>query len=57
MTRTVSCQVCHSVTYINCNSCHVARSETTGNPFFDVEESFFTFLIGAKLTAQRRPAL
>ena len=43
---TVSCQVCHSVSYINCNSCHVQVSETSGNPYFEVEDSFFTFLIG-----------
>ncbi len=46
MTKFLSCQVCHSETYINCNSCHVAVSETSGNPFFTTEESFFTFLIG-----------
>jgi len=42
----MSCQVCHSVSYINCNSCHVAVSEASGNPFFEVAESWFTFLIG-----------
>lgn len=42
----LSCQVCHSTTYINCSSCHVQTSEETGNPFFTTEETWFTFLIG-----------
>ena len=42
----LSCQVCHSEAYINCNSCHVQVSDKTGNPFFTTEESWFTFLIG-----------
>lgn len=43
---TLSCQVCHSTTYVNCNSCHVEVSETSGNPFFTTEDTYFTFLIG-----------
>lgn len=42
----LACQVCHSTTYINCNSCHVEVSETTGNPFFTTDDAYFTFLIG-----------
>lgn len=42
----LSCQVCHSVSYTNCDGCHVAVSETTGNPFFETEGSYQTFLIG-----------
>ncbi len=42
----LSCQVCHSVSYVNCNSCHVAVSETTGNPFFTTSDTWFAFLIG-----------
>lgn len=42
----LSCQACHSTTYINCDSCHVALSESSGNPFFTTEASYFTFLIG-----------
>jgi len=43
---TLSCQVCHSVTYTSCDSCHVAVSETTGNPFFKTAATYMTFLIG-----------
>lgn len=42
----LSCQVCHSETYINCDSCHVAISETSGKPFFTTDDTYFTFLIG-----------
>ncbi len=42
----VSCQVCHSTTYINCDSCHVQVSETSGTPFYTTESAYFTFLIG-----------
>lgn len=43
---TLSCQVCHSVTYTSCDSCHVALSETTGNPFFKTAATYTTFFIG-----------
>lgn len=53
---TVSCQVCHSTTYINCDSCHVAVSESSGNPFFTTEAAYFTFLIGKNpLIGRDRP--
>jgi len=42
----LSCQVCHSVTYTSCDGCHVALSEKTGKPFFETENTYFTFLIG-----------
>lgn len=47
----LSCQVCHSITYTSCDGCHVAISETSGNPFFETEATYATFLIG--LNAQR----
>lgn len=43
---TMSCQVCHSVSYSNCDGCHVSLSETTGKPIFETENSYLTFLIG-----------
>ncbi len=43
---TLSCQVCHSTTYVNCSSCHVQVSDESGNPFFTTEDTWFTFLIG-----------
>ncbi len=43
---TLSCQVCHSVTYTSCDGCHVAISATSGNPFFETEATYSTFLIG-----------
>jgi len=44
--QNLSCQVCHSVTYTSCDGCHVAISETSGNPFFETEATYPTFLIG-----------
>ncbi len=42
----LSCQVCHSVAYTSCDGCHVAISETTGNPFYATDDHYFTFIIG-----------
>ncbi len=42
----LSCQVCHSITYTSCDGCHVAVSETSGNPFFETEATYPTFFIG-----------
>jgi hypothetical protein len=42
----LSCQVCHSISYTSCDSCHVAISEKTGNPYFETQGTYFTFLIG-----------
>ena len=53
---TMSCQVCHSVTYTSCDSCHVAVSETSGNPFFTTEATYPTFMIGLNpLQSEDRP--
>ena len=42
----LSCQVCHSVSYSSCDGCHVAISEKSGNPFFETDGTYQTFLIG-----------
>ncbi|MCP5100246.1 MAG: hypothetical protein GY943_32235 [Chloroflexi bacterium] len=42
----LSCQVCHSVSYSNCDGCHVAISETTGNPFYATDGDYLSFMIG-----------
>lgn len=42
----LSCQVCHSLAYTSCDGCHVALSDTTGNPFFATEATYMTFAIG-----------
>ena len=42
----LSCQVCHSLAYSSCDGCHVALSDTTGNPFFATEATYMTFAIG-----------
>lgn len=42
----LSCQVCHSLTYTSCDGCHVAISEKSGNPFFETQATYLTFLIG-----------
>jgi thiosulfate/3-mercaptopyruvate sulfurtransferase len=52
----LSCQVCHSISYTSCDSCHVAISETSGNPFFETADSYLTFLIGRNpLQSEDRP--
>jgi hypothetical protein len=43
---TLSCQVCHAITYTSCDGCHVAISQTSGKPFFETEATYPTFLIG-----------
>jgi thiosulfate/3-mercaptopyruvate sulfurtransferase len=40
----MSCQVCHSTTYKNCYSCHVAQEE--GVAYFKIEPSVMAFKIG-----------
>ncbi len=53
---TLSCQVCHSVTYTSCDGCHVAISETSGKPFFETEATYSTFLIGRNpIQSEDRP--
>jgi hypothetical protein len=42
---TMSCQVCHSTSYINCVNCHVEQTDE-GIPFFTVEDNFMGFYIG-----------
>jgi thiosulfate/3-mercaptopyruvate sulfurtransferase len=42
----LSCQVCHSISYKSCDGCHVAISETTGNPFFATDGDYLSFKIG-----------
>ena len=42
----LSCQVCHSVSYTSCDSCHVQISNKTGNPYFTTDATYLTFLIG-----------
>ena len=45
----LSCQVCHSTTYKNCYSCHVALEDDT--PYFRTDESQMLFKIGRKKTS------
>lgn len=42
----LSCQVCHSVAYTSCDGCHVAISDTSGNPYYATEGSYLGFYIG-----------
>ncbi len=54
--QNLSCQTCHSITYTSCDGCHVAISETSGNPFFETEGTYFTFLLGRNpLQSEERP--
>jgi len=52
----LSCEVCHSIAYTSCDGCHVAISEKTGNPYFETEATYSTFLIGKNpLISYSRP--
>lgn len=42
---TLSCQVCHSVSYKNCSNCHVQQSEE-GVAFYQIDPSWMDFRIG-----------
>jgi thiosulfate/3-mercaptopyruvate sulfurtransferase len=53
---TLSCQVCHSITYTSCDGCHVAVSDTSGNPYFETEATYTTFFIGRNpIVSEDRP--
>jgi len=47
--ESLSCQVCHSVAYKNCYSCHVQTSDE-GIPYFQTDESQMLFYIGQNPT-------
>jgi thiosulfate/3-mercaptopyruvate sulfurtransferase len=50
----LSCQVCHSTTYKNCYSCHVAQED--GAAYFQTDESEMMFKIGLNpLQSDDRP--
>ena len=52
----ISCQVCHSIAYSNCDGCHVAISETTGSPSYVIEDYYQDFLIGRNpIQSYQRP--
>ena len=54
----LSCQVCHSITYTSCDGCHVAVSEKSGNPYFETDATYSTFLIGRNpIQTEERPYL
>ena len=48
----VSCQVCHSVQYKNCYSCHVGKDKT-GTPYFATDPSKMDFKIGLNPTTTK----
>jgi thiosulfate/3-mercaptopyruvate sulfurtransferase len=51
----LACQVCHSIEYKNCYSCHVQLSED-GTPFFRTEPSEMAFRIGRNpIQSEARP--
>ena len=51
----VQCQVCHSVQYKNCNSCHVQTNEE-GTPYFKIDPSFMDIKVGLNpLKSEDRP--
>jgi len=54
--NTLSCEVCHSISYASCDSCHVQISEETGNPFFTTEGDYLTFMIGRNpIQSEQKP--
>ncbi len=51
----LACQVCHSIEYKNCYSCHVQLAED-GTPFFRTDESQMLFFIGRNpIQSEDRP--
>jgi thiosulfate/3-mercaptopyruvate sulfurtransferase len=42
----LSCQVCHSVAYTNCDGCHVSKDQLTGMPVHELDSNYMTFVIG-----------
>lgn len=51
----LSCQVCHSMPYKNCTSCHFGKDKH-GYKFYKTKSSFMTFKIGFNpLQSERRP--
>lgn len=51
----VSCQVCHSMPYKNCYSCHVGKDKN-GLPFYKTKGAFMEFKIGLNpLQSDKRP--
>lgn len=54
--ESLACQVCHSVSYTSCDSCHVAVNDSTNNPYFETAGNYLTFLIGRNpLQSEERP--
>jgi thiosulfate/3-mercaptopyruvate sulfurtransferase len=54
-TQVLSCQVCHSTTYINCTDCHLQQSDE-GVPFYRLEHEELAFTIGRNpLRSSQRP--
>lgn len=52
----LSCQVCHAVSYKNCDGCHTLRNEE-GIPYFETEGSYLGFYIGLNpLQSEARPS-
>ena len=51
----LSCQVCHSVSYKSCYNCHVQQNEE-GTPFYEIDPSEMGFAIGLNpLQSEERP--
>jgi thiosulfate/3-mercaptopyruvate sulfurtransferase len=42
----LSCQVCHSVAYTNCDGCHLSQETANGKPSYDIEKVYSAFFIG-----------
>lgn len=52
----LSCQTCHSVSYMNCYDCHLERTEDTDLPYFRLEHENLGFYIGQNtLQSEERP--
>ena len=44
-TEVLSCQVCHSISYINCYDCHLQQTDE-GQPYYRLAHEDITFMIG-----------
>jgi hypothetical protein len=52
----LSCQVCHSVSYSNCEGCHTGSNQPGGQAEYTLQNHYFDFLIGRNpLPSYERP--
>lgn len=52
----LSCQVCHSIAYTQCEGCHVALNLENGDPYYELDSSYLALVIGRNpIPSYQRP--